>query len=212
MKLYNWKGAPNPQRVIIFIKEKCLDVEIINVGHPTGASLSPDYLANNPHRLVPILELEDGTKIGEAMAICRYLETIYPAKTQLMGINPLDQAIVDMWERRADMEGLGAVGEVFRNSHPAFVNRGLPGQTENIPQISDLVVRGSKRLNLFFTKFDNQIGKNPYITGERFTVADITTFCATNFALKVCKLKIPQSCENFRRWHKSISSRPSIKN
>ena len=210
MKLYDWKGAPNPQRVKIFIREKCLDVEIVDVGNPTDASLSKDYLAINPHGLVPILELEDGTKIGEAMAICRYLEIIYP-ENKLMGINPLDQAIVDMWERRADMEGLGPVGEVFRNSHPAFKDRGLPGQTEKIPQISDLVARGRKRLNWFFKKFDIQIGENPYITGERYTVADITTFCATNFALKVCKLEIPQSCRNFRRWHESVSSRPSIK-
>ena len=157
MKLYDWKGAPNPQRVMIFIREKCLDVEIINVGDPTEARLSADYLANNSHGLVPILELEDGTKIGEAMAICRYLESIYPDKC-LLGSNPLDQAIVDMWERRADIEGLGAIADVFRNSHPAFVDRGLPGQTENIPQISDLVLRGHRRINWFFKKFDVQIG------------------------------------------------------
>ncbi len=211
MKLYDWQGAPNPQRVIIFIREKCLDVEIVNVGNPTDAALSADYLSNNPHRLVPILELEDGTKIGEAMAICRYLETAYPEK-RLMGINPLDQAIVDMWERRADIEGLGAIAEIFRNSHPAFIDRGLPGQTEDIPQISDLVVRGRKRANWFFSKFDIQIGENPYITGEYFTVADITAFCATRFALNVCKIEIPPSCKNFIRWYKSVSSRSSIKN
>lgn len=211
MKLYDWKGAPNPQRVMIFIREKCLDVEIINVGDPTEARLSADYLANNSHGLVPILELEDGTKIGEAMAICRYLESIYPDKC-LLGSNPLDQAIVDMWERRADIEGLGAIADVFRNSHPAFVDRGLPGQTENIPQISDLVLRGHRRINWFFKKFDVQIGKNIFITGDYFTVADITAFCATHFAIKVCKLEIPKSCENFRRWYESVASRPSIQN
>ena len=61
-------------------------------------------------------------------------------------------------------------------------------------------------------KFDIQIGENPYITGEYFTVADITAFCATRFALNVCKIEIPPSCKNFIRWYKSVSSRSSIKN
>jgi len=209
MKLYDWNGAPNPRRAVIFIKEKGLDIPLIDVG-VKGALLSDDYLASGAQGLVPTLELDDGTRIGEAMAICRYLESLYP-EPPLMGIDALDRARVDMWERRADMEGIGAVGELFRNSHPAFAGRGLPGRTERIEQIPELIARGRARMGWFFDKFDAQIGNNEFVTGERFTVADITALCVTDFALSACKVEIPEACGNFRRWHQEVSARASAK-
>lgn len=207
MKFYNWGSAPNPRRVAIFIKEKGLEIETIDVG-AKGARLSDDYLATGAHRLVPALELDDGTIIGESMAICRYLEHFHP-EPPLMGTDALDQAQVDMWERRADMEGIGAVGELFRNSHPAFAGRGLPGRAEQIDQIPELVERGRAQTGWFFEKFDAQIGDKEFVTGSRFTVADITALCATGFALKVCKVEIPDSCGNFKRWYEAVAARPS---
>ncbi len=113
MKLYDWKGAPNPRRVLIFLKEKGIEMPVIDVGVAEGARLSDEFLASDHQRLVPALELNDGTRIGEAMAICRYLESIHP-EPPLMSTDALDGARVDMWERRADVEGIGAAGELFR--------------------------------------------------------------------------------------------------
>ena len=78
MKLYVWNIAPNPRRVLITLKEKGIQVPMEDVGVPGKPVLDPAYLEKFGHRRVPILELEDGTKIGEAMAICRYFETLYP--------------------------------------------------------------------------------------------------------------------------------------
>ena len=113
MKLYDWKGAPNPRRVLIFLKEKGIEMPVIDVGVAEGARLSDEFLAGDHQRLVPALELDDGTRIGEAMAICRYLKSIQP-EPPLMSTDALDGARVDMWERRADVEGIGAAGELFR--------------------------------------------------------------------------------------------------
>jgi glutathione S-transferase len=209
MKLYDWKGAPNPRRVLIFLREKGIEMPVIDAGSDEGARLSDGYLASHSQRLVPVLELDDGTRIGEAMAICRYLESIHP-EPPLMGSDALDRARIDMWERRADMEGIGAASELFRNSHPAFAGRGLPGRAERIEQIPELVERGRARMAWFIEKFDAQIGDNPFVTGADFSVADITAFCAANFADKVCKVRIPKSCGNFTRWYEAILSRPSV--
>ena len=209
MKLYDWKGAPNPRRVLIFLKEKGIEMPVIDVGAAEGARLSDDFLASDGQRLVPVLELDHGSRIGEAMAICRYLESIHP-EPPLMGTDALDRARVDMWERRADMQGIGAAGELFRNSHPAFAGRGLPGRAERIEQIPELVERGRARMAWFIEKFDAQIGDNAFVTGAEFTVADITAFCATDFAVKVCKVQIPESCGNFRRRYEAVSARPSV--
>lgn len=209
MKLYSWKGAPNPRRVLIFLKEKGIEIPIVEAGVTNGAVLTDEFLASDGQRMVPALELDVGTRISEAMAICRYLERLHP-EPPLMGVDALDSAFVDMWERRADVEGIGAAGELFRNSHPAFGGRGLPGQVERIEQIPELIERGRNRLNWFFAKFDAQIGANPFVTGDRFTVADITAYCATNFAEKVCKVDIPEIYGNFRRWYERVSVRPNI--
>ncbi|SVE58301.1 uncharacterized protein METZ01_LOCUS511155 [marine metagenome] len=210
MKLYDWQGAPNPRRVLMFLKEKGIQIPVVEAGAKDSTKLSEDYLTSDNQRTVPALELDDGTRIGEAMAICRYLETLHP-ELPLMGRDPLEGARIDMWERRADMEGIGAVSELFRNSHPAFEGRGLPGCAVHIKQIPELAERGRARMNWFFEKFDSQIGDNPFITGANFTVADITAFCAIDFGRKVCKVKIPNSCVNFTRWYETVRARPSAK-
>jgi glutathione S-transferase len=208
MKLYDWEIAPNPRRVRIFLREKGIDLEIEEVGGP-GLALSSEYLANNPHGLVPALELDDGTVIGEAMAICRYFETEQPDPL-LMGTDAKDKGLVEMWERKADLEGLHAASEVFRNVAPDFKDRGLPGQRgDAIPQLPQLVERGKARVARFYKKIDKQLGENTFLAGERFTVADITAFCTLDFC-KWVELDIPAECTNVQRWYDLVAKRPSI--
>ena len=208
MKLYVWNRAPNPRRVLIFLAEKGIDVLKEDVGGEKGR-LKPDYVARYPQATVPMLELDDGTLIGEAMAICRYLEELHPTPP-LMGVDSRDRAIVDMWERRAYEEGLISAAEIFRNRHPLFASRGVPGVGESISQIPALVERGKQRLQLFFRKFDSQLQRHPFVAGERFTVADATTLAAVDFAAFNGE-KIPDECACLWRWHGEVSKRPSAR-
>lgn len=210
MKLYDWPVAPNPRRVRMYLAEKGITIPIEDVGTGPNLSLSPDYLKKHPHGLVPCLELDDGTVIGEAMAICRYFETENP-DPPLMGTDAKDRALVEMWERKADMEGLHAASEAFRNSAPDFKDRGLPGQRgDTIPQLQALVERGTARVARFFRKIDDQLGKHQYLAGERFTVADITALCTIDFCDWI-DLGIPADCPNVQRWYDEVSTRPSTK-
>ncbi len=208
MKLYVWRKAPNPRRTLIYLAEKGIDVPLEDVGGGKGR-LKPEYVARYPQATVPMLELDDGTQIGEAMAICRYFEEIHP-EPALMGVDARDKAIVEMWERRAYEEGLLAVAEVLRNRHPLFADRGLPGAVGPIPQIPALVERGKQRAELFFRKFDAQLRDKPFVAGERFTVADATTLAVVDFAAS-CELKMSADCTSLRRWYESVSQRPSAK-
>lgn len=208
MKLYDWNLAPNPRRVRMFLAEKGIDIPIEEVGTGPNLSLDPAYLKKNPHGLVPCLELDDGTLIGEAMAICRYFESEHP-DPPLMGTGAKEKALVEMWERKADMEGLHAASEAFRNSAPDFKDRGLPGQRgDSIPQLKVLVERGTARLARFHDKIDTQLGQNRYLAGDRFSVADITALCTIDFG-KWIELDIPEKCKNLRRWYDEVSQRPS---
>ena len=207
MKLHSWGAAPNPRRVLIYLAEKGIELEVVEAGE--GANLTDDYLARYDGRMVPMLELDDGTQIGEAMAICRYLEEAYPAPP-LFGVNRLDRAMVDMWERRAETEAFAGAAEVFRNSTPAFADRGLPGFEEPIARIPALVERGKKRLARFYGHIERQLADNQFIAGPRFSVADITALCFVDFSTKGAKVGLPEDHTNARRWHAEVSARPSI--
>lgn len=208
MKIYDWHIAPNPRRLHIYLAEKGLCIPLEEVGGE-DLRLKPDYVAKYPYAMVPVLELDDGTLIGEAMAICRYFEELHP-DPPLLGIDAKDKAIVEMWERRANEEGMLAASELFRNTHPSFADRGLPGSSESIPQHPHLVERAKGRLGRFYRKFDLQLANNEFVAGNRYTIADATTLCAIDFG-KWTKLDIPPECEHLRRWYGTVSARPSAK-
>lgn len=208
MKIYDWHIAPNPRRLHIFVAEKGLDIPLVEVG-TEALALSDAYRAKYPHAMVPMLELDDGTCIGEAMAIARYLEELYP-EPPLFGTTPIERATIDMWEKRANEEGMLAASELFRNTAPTFADRGLPGSAQPIPQIPELTVRAKERMARFYKKFNGQLANNRFVAGDRYSVADITTLCAIDFG-KWTDLDIPPECTNLRRWYDEVSARPSAK-
>jgi glutathione S-transferase len=207
MKLYTWGPAPNPRRVRIFLAEKSLQLDLVDVG--AGAVLAPEFLATHSHRMVPALELDDGTVIGEAAAICRYLEALHP-EPALFGRDARQAALIDMWERKCEFECLQAAAEVFRNVLPVFGDRGLGGYDVAIPQIPALIERGTVRVREFCKKLDSELGKRRFVAGDDISMADITGLCALDFA-KRARLSIPEECAHVSRWHAELSARPSAK-
>ena len=196
----------------MFILEKGIDLpEIEEVGDQSRLSdirLSDNYVKIWPHALVPMLEI-NGFRIGEAMAICRFIEDERP-EPNLMGRDGREKACIEMWERRAYDEGMIGAAEVLRNSHPAFVDRGLQGSLEPVPQIPALIERGRGRVSRFYRKFEEQLRENRFVAGDRFTVADITALCSIDFA-KLLGLDIPEDCPSVVRWHQEVSARPAAK-
>lgn len=209
MKLYVWGIAPNPRRVQIYLAEKGLKVPVEDAGIPDKPALKSEFLESGPHRRVPLLVLDDGSQIGEAMAICRYFETLHP-EPPLMGTGALERATVDMWERVADNEGMNAVAEFFRNSRKQFAGRGLSGMPGTVEQIPALVERGKQRLGWFYEKLDQRLADHEFIAGKRYSVADITALCVSDFAKRV-GAEAPATLANLARWHAQVSARPSAK-
>ncbi len=206
MKLYDCKMAPNPRRVRIFLAEKGIDLPKVEVNLMEGENLKPEFLKVNPRGLVPVLELDDGRRIDETVAICRYFEETHP-EPPLMGIDPVDKAIVESWQRHMEFDGLLAVAEAFRNSFPAFSNRGLPG-TVGVPAIPQLAERGKASLGRFYERLEERLGECEFVAGPRFTIADITALCVVDFA-RLIKMPIPEGNKNSQRWYQAVSSRPS---
>lgn len=209
MKLYDWRPAPNPRRVRMFLAEKGLDIPLEEVGG-ANLALKPDYVARfEPYATVPMLELDDGVCIGEAMAICRYFEEVRP-EPPLMGRDAREKAIVEMWERRAYESGMQGLSETLRNTHPAFADRGIPGTIDAVKQLPEIVERGRGRLARFYTSFDKQLGRSRFVAGPEFTVADITAFCVVDF-MKRTDLAFPTELSHLARWYGEVGKRPSAK-
>ena len=206
MKLYDFKGAPNPRRVRMFMAEKGISIPAQQVDLMAGEQHEDAFRAFNPWCTVPVLELDDGTPICEAMTICRYLEATH-SEPPLMGTTPLEQATISMWEHKLETDAMLAVGEVLRNTVDRFAGRALPGPVdhEQIPALAD---RGRRRIAYFMDLLNERLGESEYVAGLNFSVADITALVAVDFAARV-EDGIPDNHPNAKRWHEVVSARPS---
>lgn len=208
MKLYDCAMAPNPRRARMFLAEKGITVPMVEVDIVGGENLQPAFLAVNPRGLLPTLVLDDGTRIDEVMAICRYFEALYPWRP-LLGRTPVECARVECVQRRAEFDGMIAGSEVFRNQHPQFAARSIPGGgAQTIPAIPALVERGRQTLARFFDWLESTLTETPWLVGDALTMADITAFCAIDFAGWV-DIRIPASHAATLRWYATLNARPS---
>lgn len=208
MKFYDCASAPSARRVRIFLAEKGVTLPTIQVDLRSGEQFTPAFRAINPDCTVPVLELDDGVRIADAVAICEYLEAIAP-EPPLMGTSPVDQAVVSQWQRQVERDGFHAVMEAFRNATPGLKGRSLPGPAD-YPQIPALAERGRARIGDFFRRMETRLGASRFVAGPRFTIADISALVTVDFA-KWVKLAIPEDCPAVRRWHELVSARPSAK-
>jgi glutathione S-transferase len=208
MKFYDCAVAPSPRRVRIFLAEKGITLPTIQVDLRKGEQFGEAFRAVNPDCTVPVLELDDGRRICDSLAICVYLEQTRQ-QPPLMGVDGADRAIVAEWQRRAERDGFLAVAEAFRNSTPAFKTRALPGPDDYV-QIPALVERGRARTQTFFKLMNARLADREFVAGERYSIADITTLVAVDFAGWI-KLMIPDDCPHLRRWHQAVAARPSAK-
>ena len=206
MILYDVKTSPSPRRVRIFIAEKGLDIEVVQVNTAEREHLKEDFLKLNPWATVPVLKLDDGTCISEAIACCRYLEENYP-NPPLMGVNPSEKAIISMWEHRMEWDGFLAVAEFLRNTVERLKNRGLTG-TLNFDQIPALAERGKKRIGHFHDFLDERLSESEFVATDKYSVADITAQVSIDFAQKA-GIPIPEDKKNILRWYSNVNSRES---
>jgi glutathione S-transferase len=200
MKLYDGGRAPNPRRVRIFLAEKGITVPTEQVDLGKLQQRSEAYTALNPMQRVPALVLDDGSVIAESIAICRYFEALQP-DPPLFGRGALDSALVEMWNRRAELHLLFPVASVFQHLHPAM-------KIMVDPQVAAWGEANRPRVFEFLRFLDGELKDRPYVAGSAFTVADITALVAVDF-MRVSKMTVPEELADVRRWHQAVSARPS---
>jgi glutathione S-transferase len=199
MKLYDGGRAPNPRRVRIFLAEKGIEIPLETVDLGSLEHKSESFTALNPLQRLPVLTLDDGTVITESIAICRYFEALRP-EPALFGRGALEVALVEMWNRRVELNLYAAVSAVFRHLHPA-----MRTMEEQIPAWGEA---NKPRALEFLALLDRELKDRLFIVSDHFTVADITGLVSVDF-MRPAKIEMPESLVNLRRWHAQVSARPS---
>jgi glutathione S-transferase len=202
MLLYQDPRAPNPRRVRIFLAEKNVAYDTIEVLIATDQHLSVEYRRKHPLSLLPILELGDGRIIRESMAICRYIEECHP-EPNLFGADAWERSQIEQWNRHAELELLIPIQNIFRNTNAFW-----QGRIKQAPEFGSIM---TDLVHARLEWLDNELSHRTYMAGDRFTVADITALCAIDFG-KVSKVRLdPEKHSNLVAWHARVAERPSTK-
>ncbi|MEE9313687.1 MAG: glutathione S-transferase [Rhizobiaceae bacterium] len=200
MKLYDGGAAPNPRRVRIFLAEKGIEIPIEPVDMTSLGHRDKTVTKLNPLQRLPVLELDDGTALSETVAICRYFEELHPTPP-LMGIGAQDKAVVEMWQRRMELNFLLPVANVFRHTHPAM-------KQWEIPQIAEVADTNRPRVAKILIWMNDELANRSFIAGDSFTIADITAMVTMDF-MKPARLQIPDGLEHLNQWYASVKGRSS---
>ena len=204
MKLYTAPRAPNPRRVLMFLHEKGIDgIEFVNIDLNAGEHKGEAYRARVPVSRVPALELPDGRVLSETRAICSWLEAQHPSPN-LMGEDADERAFIEMHDRRVEWMWLLPIANAIRHTHP-----GLAALEQ--PQFPDFGHSQAVKMREAARWLDDTLAQQDWMAGERFTIADITAFCALEFARL---MKFNAGEEGFARlqdWRDRVAARESAK-
>ncbi len=200
MKLFDGGKAPNPRRVRIYMAEKGLSVPLVPIDMGALEHKNEQVASRNPLRRLPVLELDDGTVISESIAICRYFEELNP-DPPLFGQGAVGKALVEMWQRRLELNLFLVVANAFRHTHPAM-------KEWEVPQLPEWGEINRPKAIEFLKFFDSELASREFAAGDAYSVADITGLVAMDF-MKPAKIAVPEELANVRRWHAQLLARPS---
>ena len=207
MKLYTFAPAANALRVEMFLREKELKLETISVNVREDELFKEPYNSMNPFKCIPFLELENGTIITETISICRYLDE-QSNSLKLFGNDTEERAIIDMWNRRIELDGFLPLLHSVRNKTSFFKGKVVPGTRTSITQSPEIVERGIEMFDILLNRIEPHLTKNKFLLGDKFTIADITSHFMFNLS-NMLKIDFGQKYKNVYRWKSDLEKRPS---
>ncbi len=206
MRVYDTALGPYPARVRIALAEKNLQsrVTFVSVDLLAGEHKSPEFLMKNYSGTLPVLELDDGTFIAECTAITQYLDAL-DGKPSLTGATPIEQGLIHMMTKRAELELLDAISIYFHHATP-----GLGADVEKFQNREWGIYQRGKALR-GMAYFDAILRRQPFVVGDAFTMADIAVIGGMIFA-DYLDVAVPEECDALAAWYKEIQERPSVAN
>lgn len=196
MRLYIRPIAPNALKVIIFLAERGIEVETIDVDE-----LPPeDYGRVSPLRQVPVLETDDGLAVTESLTICQYLDSV-AAGPSLFGEGLEQRTIVAMWERRAELRLMNPAIEYGHHCQPMFTGR--------LEQFPDWARCHVAQCDGMIALMEHRLETSRHLAGAGFTMADLTAFLGYSGLVGWSAIE-PRPGPALARWLGEVGARPSM--
>lgn len=205
MTIYDYPVGPYPTRVRIAVAEKqCQSkVRFELVDLYKGEHKKREFIEQkNYSGTLPVLELADGTLIAECTAITQYLDTL-DGTPILTGTTPLEQGVIHMMSKRAEIELLDAISVYFHHGTPGL------GPLVELYQNPEWGFRQRDKAIRGMRYFDKVLQQQTYVAGDRFSMADITVIGGLVFAA-IVKLEIPAECKALHSWFERMKQRESV--
>jgi glutathione S-transferase len=122
-----------------------------------------------------------------------------------MGETFEERAFIEMADRRMELYLFGTIANWIRHTHP-----GLAPLEQ--PQFADFGRSQGEKVREVARWLDGELASRPFVAGERFTIADITAFCAIEFARGLMKFRAgAEGMAHLQAWRERIAERPSAK-
>ena len=191
MKLYYSPGACSLSPHIV-LNEAGLPFEKIKAD--TKTKVLPDgsdYRAVNPLGYVPLLELDDGTKITEGPAIVQYIADQVPAKKLAPPSGTMERTKLQTW--------LNFVSTELHKGFSPLFNPSMPEEAKKIFR---------ERLGTRFAYLDKHLASNDHLMGKDFSVADAYAFVVSNWA-KPTNIEL-EPYANVAAWRSRVAARPAV--
>ncbi len=200
MKLLSSFG-PNPRMVRMFCLEKGIDIEMVEHDLLGGENRAAAYTAKNPGGQMPALELDDGSVIGETVAVCEYLEEKNPSNP-LIGSNAEERAETRMWVRRVELNITENMYNGFRYAEGIDIFR---DRMLCFPESADSLKAKAKGAREWL---DNLMTGRDFVGGDKITLADLVLFCCLDFMNGVGQ-PLEAELSNLSSWMERMKGRDS---
>lgn len=191
MKLYYSPGACSLSPHIV-LREAGIAFEPVLASTKTHKLADgSDYYAINPLGYVPVLELDDGTRLREGPAIVQYIADQVPQKNMAPANGTMPRYRLQEW--------LTFIGtEIHKQFSPLF-NPATP---------EEMKTAGREKLRKRLEWVDAQLAGKQYLTGDSFSVADAYLFVVTNWA-KPMAVDL-SGLSNLLAFRERMSARPAV--
>jgi glutathione S-transferase len=157
MKLVATPASPFSRKVRIVLAEKRIDYEFI-VDSPSAAGTHvPDY---NPLGKIPVLVLDDETRVFDSRVIVEYLDQASPVQ-RLIPKDPANRLHVMRWQALADGCTDAAVAIVVEL-------RRRPAQ-----QSPEWLARQQQKIERSLEEMSSWLDSGPWCSGKAYSLADI---------------------------------------
>ncbi|CAN5880194.1 glutathione transferase GstA [soil metagenome] len=150
-----------------------------------------DYYDINPLGYVPMLELDDGTRLREGPAILQYIADLVPLKNLAPAAGTMPRYRLQEW--------LNFIGTELHKGFSPLFNPATPDEYKTVVKA---------RLASRYAWLENELAGKEYLMGEHFSVADGYLFTITNWAKPLGFDLSPYP--TVMAWHARVSARPAV--